>query len=278
MTLNIWIIGKYGVLSAAMQRACTLANIPHKATSTKQVDILNKDQVLTFLDGTHFTHIINCSGFTDVDGAEKAPVKAYQLNADAPKFLSQQAKIRGIKFIHFSTDYVFNGDKKSYIESDQPAPLSIYGNSKYQGEKQVLVENISALVIRTSWLFGLHGEHFVKTITKKMQETSRIFVVSDQVGQPTFAGDLAEYVLESLHLSGVRHFSNSGSVSWHDLACEIKGLLEKKIRVLCKEIVPVQSSYFSSTAKRPKSSILLSNYITPRSWISGLKEVVNESI
>src|SRR5690606_5926641 len=150
------------------------------------------------------------------------------------------AKTYGKKLIHFSTDYVFDGKEKGYCENASTAPLSVYGKSKEAGEKYLQKHYPEACLIRTSWLFGKEGNHFVKTMMRLLRENEKVDVVSDQWGRPTYADDLAEAALSLLDASGIYHFANAGETTWHGFAEAIKKKLEENnVSLKCQKVAPI---------------------------------------
>jgi dTDP-4-dehydrorhamnose reductase len=206
-------------------------------------------------------YLINCAAYTAVDRAEQEKDLAMQVNGEAPGVLAAGCNENGCRFIHISTDYVFDGTAtQPYKEEAITNPQSVYGLSKLEGEKQILQFNPSAIIIRTSWVYSEFGKNFVKTMMKLMSEKNEINVVSDQLGSPTYAADLAEVILQiiqelthysSLTHGGIYHFSNDGAISWYDFAVEIKRLIGAD----CK-VNPIPTTAYPTPAKRPAYSVL----------------------
>lgn len=276
--MKVWIIGRRGMLASAMKRKCEKEGIPHFVTSRKEVDLENEQAVRAQFDTLNFTHIINCSGYTAVDQAEEEKEKAHALNAEAVALLAKLSKEKGTKLIHFSTDYVFDGEKEGYAVDDERAPLSEYGRSKEAGESLLFEHYPEALLVRTSWLFGKEGRHFVQKMIELMEENEELSVVSDQKGRPTYADDLAEAVLTILDNSGTFHFANEGETTWHGFAEEIQKRLAEKKNIRCKKVEPITSKEFKTKAKRPRSSILETDHFSPRHWALGLEEVLEHAL
>ena len=181
---------------------------------------------------------------------------AYAVNAEGPKNLAEVCKKYQVKLLHISTDFVFDGKKQTpYIETDMPNPLGVYGTSKWQGERYIQEVMQDYFILRTSWLYSEYGNNFMKTMLKLSRTRDEISVVSDQIGVPTYAGDLAEVlikiVLSSSTNYGVYHYSNSGAISWYDFAVEIFKQFSKKI-----EVKPIKTKDYPTAAKRPKYSVL----------------------
>ncbi|QVL55966.1 MAG: dTDP-4-dehydrorhamnose reductase [Simkaniaceae bacterium] len=277
--MKLWILGKRGILSSAMQRKCKEKGIDFVATSRKEVDLHQEEAIQAQFETLSFTHVINCAAYTAVDRAEEEEEKAHALNARAIEILAKHANAYRKKLIHFSTDYVFDGKEKGYGEDSETAPLSIYGKSKEAGEKLLKKYHPEACLIRTSWLFGKEGNHFVKTMVRLMQEKEMIGVVSDQWGRPTYADDLAEAALTLLDASGTYHFANAGETTWHGFAEAIKKSLEKNnVPLKCQQVNPISTEDFGVIAKRPASSILKTENFSPPHWEEGLEEVIRHAL
>jgi len=273
--MKLWIVGKRGILASAMQRKCQENGIDYIATSKREVDVLQEDAVQAQFETLSFTHVINCAAYTAVDQAEDEEEKAHALNAQAVETLAKCASAHGKKLIHFSTDYVFDGKASGYGEEAVTSPLSIYGKSKEAGEKLLQKYYPGSCLIRTSWLFGKEGNHFVKTMIRLMRERKELGVVSDQWGRPTYADDLAGATLSLLDASGTYHFANSGETTWHGFAEAIKKCLEEKsVSLKCHKIHPISTEEFDAKAERPKSSILKTEKLSPPHWEKGLEEVI----
>ncbi|MCD6367411.1 MAG: dTDP-4-dehydrorhamnose reductase, partial [Bacteroidales bacterium] len=204
-------------------------------------------------------YIVNCAAYTAVDKAEDDTEVAYSLNAMAPLNLLKQAEKHDAKLIHISTDYVFDGTNyRPYVETDKPNPLSQYGLTKLQGETNIAYSP-KAIIIRTSWLYSSTGNNFVKTVLRLADERDKLTIVADQIGTPTYAGDLAAALLTIIEFSeknksfyhGIYHYSNEGVCSWYDFA---KTILE--IKQIQKSVIPIQTKDFPTPAPRPFYSIL----------------------
>ena len=278
--MKLWLIGKRGMLSSAVQRLLKAKKIDFLATSRKEVDITDKKMFKHQFNTLHFTHVINCSGYTAVDQAELEQKKAMQLNVNAVEYLGHLAAKKQVKVVHFSTDYVFDGKEKNpYVEEAKPFPLSVYGKTKHLGEEKLLKAYPQACVIRTSWLFGREGNHFVQKITHLMNQHQNLRVVSDQKGRMTFCDDLAEAMLDLLNCSGIFHFANKGEVSWYDIANAILTYLkEKKTKIKCEQIEPISTKEYPTLATRPLFSVLATQKYEaktqkiPRDWQACLKD------
>lgn len=250
----------------------------------EDLDITNETAVAGYFTNNHFDAIINCAAYTNVDGAEDHIDEADTLNESAVGYLAQAAKDQNCLLVHISTDYVFSGRSyKPYTEDDQPNPASAYGRSKLKGEKMLTKIGGNIAIIRTSWLYSAFGHNFVKTIYRLSFERNELKVVFDQVGNPTYAGDLAEAAIKVVRKQqskkGVRiyHFSNEGVCSWYDFAEAIVELNGSGC-----SIIPIRSEEFPQKANRPpfstldKSKIKQDIGISIPHWRESLKKVINE--
>lgn len=231
-------------------------------TDVDELNITDPKSVKHFFETEkNITYLINCAAYTAVDKAEDEPELAEKINALAPKLLAEACHLHGVRLIHISTDYVFDGTAhKPYAESDLTNPKSVYGETKKAGEINVLSANKESMVIRTSWLYSRFGHNFIKVMQRFGKERENLNVVFDQIGTPTHAKDLAESILSIIQknsdksttwLSGVYHFSNEGVCSWYDFATEIMNLWQ----IDCK-ISPITSDQYPQKAKRPFYSVL----------------------
>lgn len=221
------------------------------------LDITDPEEVNQAMDDYGIDVIVNCAGYTDVERAESEEDKVFKVNAEAVDVLAGAARARGALLIHISTDYIFDGTRSEpYSEDAEASPLGVYGRSKLAGELAVRASGARYMIIRTSWLYSRYGKNFVKTILKKSEEQPLLKVVSDQVGTPTYAGDLAEFILTllepgNLEKTGTYNYTDEGVCSWYDLACEICELSGN----LC-EVVPCETGEYPVKAARPHYSVL----------------------
>jgi dTDP-4-dehydrorhamnose reductase len=239
-------------------------------------DITDRTQGAEVLDRYRPEALVNLAAFTDVEGCETRQEIAMTLNGTAPGILASLCQERGIGLVHFSTDYVFDGEKGNpYREEDPTHPLSVYGATKLAGEKAVLANHPGAIVFRTQWLYGKGGENFISKVTRGARDQGHVRVVNDQRGSPTFARDLAlplAALVEGGH-SGIYHVANSGNCTWFDFACEAFSLLGIDAQVL-----PISSGVLNQKAKRPAYSVFdLSRLegatgIAMRPWQDALRE------
>lgn len=219
------------------------------------------DLVRTMFKSIKPQFCINCAAYTAVDKAEEEKDLANEINGEAVGVLAAICLENETKFIHLSTDYVFDGSASTpYDERSETSPVNAYGASKLDGEEQAFQFNPETIVIRTSWLYSQFGKNFVKTMLRLMNERSEINVVNDQKGSPTYAADLAETILKIIKSGswhpGIYHFSNDGVITWYDFATAIK-----KISGSACMVNPVGSDQYPTTAKRPVYSVLDKNKI-----------------
>lgn len=224
---------------------------------------------------------INSAAYTAVDRAEEEKDKAFQINAEAVGVLAAVCRENQCRFVHISTDYVFDGQaNKPYTEEAKTNPQSVYGTSKKEGEEQALKFNPDAIIIRTSWLYSEYGKNFVKTIIRLLQEKEEINVVADQIGSPTYAVDLAEIILQIISsgkwIPGIFHFSNIGIISWYEFALAIKTFTGSA----CK-INAITTAQYPTPAKRPAYSVLDTSKIQSvyglemKDWKDSLKSCIS---
>ncbi|HNY63775.1 MAG TPA: dTDP-4-dehydrorhamnose reductase [Bacteroidales bacterium] len=228
-------------------------------TDINELDITSKSAIYHYCAEHQIEYIINCAGYTAVDLAETEVEAAYLLNRDAVQFLAEVSHQLGIFLVHISTDFVFDEEGRTtpFVEDDQPSPLSIYGKSKLGGEELLRGSGAHGVIIRTAWLYSEYGHNFVKTMLRLGSERSQIQVVADQLGSPTYAGDLAEIIMQIItqrsSLSGVTlfHYSHSGSCSWYQFAEAVMRFAQ-----LPCDVVPIPSDSYPTPAKRPHYSVL----------------------
>lgn len=275
--MKILVTGSNGQLGQSFRKIS--ANYEHEFvfTDVEELDITNEEQIDNYLSNKDLDCLINCAAYTAVDKAENDYDLALLLNTQAPYLLAKYTKKYKIRFIHISTDYVFDGKSSTpYTPQSIPNPKSVYGNTKLQGEKKILRCNKNANIVRTSWLYSEFGNNFVKTMIKLGQTKSSINVVYDQIGTPTYATDLAEAIMKMLDrssLDNIYHFSNEGVCSWYDFAKKIMELNKLKCKVM-----PILSKDYPTVAKRPfysvldKSDIKASLHIEIPHWEDSLKK------
>lgn len=256
----IWIIGKNGMLAQDIIDKFNKNSVEYIATAS-DIDITNIDILNNFSKDKNIKTIINSSAYTKVDLAEDEKDICYNVNAEGIKNITEIAFNIKADLIHFSTDYVFDGNSnKPYTEEDKTNPINIYGKSKLEGEKYALSLS-NSVVMRISWLYGIYGKNFVYTMINLMNSKESIKVVNDQFGSPTYTGDVAEVVLGFIQKNnldyGLYHYTNEGNISWYDFASSIYKI-GKEYNVInndCK-VNPCATEEYPTKAKRPKYSVL----------------------
>jgi dTDP-4-dehydrorhamnose reductase len=257
--MNILIIGSNGQLGSEFRELEKEYNsYKFFYTDLNELDITNAEKTMQFVKSNKIEAAINCAAFTSVDAAESQKSDAALINATGAKNIATAcAKVNAL-LIHISTDYVFEGKNfKPYTENDTAGPKTTYGKTKLDGEIEVIFNAKRALIFRTSWLYSSYGNNFMKTIFEKAKKEKELKVVYDQVGTPTYAGDLARAILEIIPKvpqkirTEIYNFSNEGVASWYDFAHAIV-----KIKNLDCKIEPVLSKEFQTEAVRPHYSVL----------------------
>ncbi len=248
------VTGAGGMLGADVTRQFS-SDFKVTGLTRQDLDITDKKAVRQVFKHYRPEIVINCAAFTRVDDCESMKETAFSVNAEGPGNLASACRDSGALLVHISTDYVFDGSKKSPWKEDEPkAPLNIYGESKLQGEKRVEARCDNYLIIRTSWLFGLNGPNFIATMLNLSKKRDELSVVNDQEGSPTSTRDLAWGIkmLVMHDLRGVFHCCNSGSCTWFDLC---RFVFEKR-GIKGVTLKPVPSESFPRPAARPEYSVL----------------------
>tara|TARA_B100001173_G_scaffold303349_1_gene306022 strand:- start:61 stop:921 length:861 start_codon:yes stop_codon:yes gene_type:complete len=255
--MKVLVIGSDGQLGLEFQKISNSYDSLSWVFSTiKNLDLLKLDTISSFLNDINPSVIINCAAYTSVDKAETEFKLADLINHEAVDIISRWTSDNNKKLIHISTDYVFDGLSNIPLSEDSKTnPVNEYGRSKLKGEIACLKNHSNSIVIRTSWLYSSFGKNFVKTMISLMKNNNTVKVVNDQIGSPTYANDLAKFIIEiimnSKNKSGLFHYSNEGEISWFEFAKSIKELYN-----LDCEIIGVSSKEFKTIAKRPKYSLL----------------------
>ncbi|MDQ1772946.1 dTDP-4-dehydrorhamnose reductase [Labilibaculum sp. A4] len=259
---KILITGSKGQLGTEIKElSAKFSNLQFFFTDIEELDISSLDAISNYLKDKQISYIVNCAAYTNVDQAEENEDAARLINADAVKNLATAASQNNITLIHISTDYVFSGDNSTpYTEDQKAKPMGVYGRTKFEGEENVRSTCKKHIIIRTSWLYSPFGKNFLKTMLRLGKEKDSLGVVSDQIGTPTYAHDLASAIIriiESIDKNskfndfGTYHYSNEGVCSWYDFATEIQNTSKNK----CK-INSIESMDFQCLAKRPHYSVL----------------------
>lgn len=253
----ILVTGKNGQLGKELQAlASSFTQYEFIFTDRSELDITNQNEINTFFEKYIPAFCINAAAYTAVDKAETEKELAMRVNAEAAGHLALACTKYAAKFIHVSTDYVYDGSATTpYTENHPVNPVNYYGLTKRMGEELALANHPSSVIIRTSWVYSSYGNNFVKTMLRLMADRDSINVVSDQFGSPTYAADLAAAILHIIAAPttspGIYHYSNEGIINWYDFAVEIKKLSGSTCNVS-----PIPTSAYPTPAKRPAYSVL----------------------
>ena len=293
--MKILLTGKDGQVGFELEKKLsTLGEII--ATDREELDLENPYVIRAFIDQTKPDIIINSAAYTAVDKAESEPDLAYQINVTAPEVLAEKAIELDIPLIHFSTDYVFDGLKQeAYVENDPTNPQSVYGKTKCEGEEKIR-KHAKHIILRTSWMFGAHGNNFLKTILRLIVEKESLNIVSDQWGSPASASMVADVTFKILDTIfkdknfydyGTFHVTNNGETNWYSYANLIAVEAMKlglKIKCDTNHIHPILTSEYPTVAKRPLNSRLNCEKIQKTfmlelpDWESEVKKILREMI
>lgn len=279
--MKIVITGANGMLAKAVIKR--FENEELILAGSKELDITNSKKVKEFINECKPEVIINCAAYTAVDKAEEEIELARKVNCEGPRNLAIESNRNNSIFVHISTDYVFGGGlslQKTYKEDDVKAPVTAYGITKLEGEKEVYKNANKYYILRTAWLYG-EGNNFVRTMIKLGKEREEINVVADQYGSPTYTIDLADIIYKILEKKipyGIYHTTNEGFTTWYEFAKEIF----RKTNIKCK-INPVTSEEFPRPAKRPKNSMLSKEKIIKEGinipiWQDGLERYLKSNL
>ena len=261
---NVLVTGSNGQLASCIKDLANLyKNLNFIYTDYQELDICDLKQLNTFFKSNlKIDYCINCAAYTAVDKAESDVDKAFEINATGAKNLAIVCRKFDAVLVQISTDFVFDGKKKEpYIETDVANPISVYGATKLQGEVEIKQLLEKYFIFRTSWLYSQHGINFMKTMLKLAKTRDEISVVSDQIGTPTYAGDLAKLILNIVSSNntnfGLYHYSNEGVASWYDFAKAI--FEETNIQIT---LSPINTEAYPTPAKRPVYSVMDKTKIT----------------
>jgi dTDP-4-dehydrorhamnose reductase len=267
--MRILVTGKNGQLGKSIHKLVTNTEQTDDFVfvGRGELDLSDGNNIAHYFEGNTFDIIINCAAYTAVDKAEEEQDLANQVNHLAVKQLAEVAKTQQAKLIHISTDYVFDGESgKPYIETDETNPINVYGRTKLAGEQALQeVMPTDAIIIRTSWLYSEYGNNFVKTMLRIGKEQDELSVVSDQIGSPTYANDLANAILEIIknkffsrpgQIAQIYHYSNTGEISWYEFAKEIFELSG----IQCS-VSSITTEQYPTLAKRPRNTLMSQNKI-----------------
>ncbi len=261
------------------------------ALGKEELDLSQGNQIRDCINHYQPDLIVNAGAYTAVDKAEKESDLAYAVNADAPTILAKSAEKIGARLVHFSTDYVFNGEKhKPYTEADQPNPIGVYGKSKLAGEQGIQKHCHNYIILRTAWVYGVYGQgNFVKTMLRLGEEREALKVVSDQIGTPTWTNDITKVIvglitqLPSSPVQEIYHFTNSGVASWYDFSIAIfeeAKVLRFPLKI--HRVSPIPTTEYPTPAQRPAYSVLSGEKISkllgvcPPQWRISLREMLTQ--
>ena len=283
--MKIVILGSGGRLGAALMRAYR-ENFELVGFNHAQLDLVKFDQIRAKLIPLEFDVLINAAAFTNVDLCETERDQAFRINAEAPRILAEICQDKNARLIHFSTDYVFDGEKREpYTESDPANPISVYGESKREGEKLVLQTHHQHLVVRVSWVFGPDRSSFIDAVIKRAREREQVDAIADKFATPTYTQDIAHAVLQLLlnpRATGILHFANSGECSWQQYAqwaldcCVSEGIALKAKSVGALKLADMKDW----VARRPVYSVLSTDKYSvltgdsPRAWRDAVADYI----
>jgi len=262
---QILILGKNGQLGRELCQRAIQKEFEILAYDRSNLDLTDYSGVIHKIKGIDLSLVINAVAYTAVDKAEDEPDQAYAVNRDGPAILASICHEKGIPLIHISTDYVFDGSKdRPYLETDKIQPLGVYGKSKAAGEEEIRKQLKEHIIIRTSWLYGIHGNNFVKTMIRLGKERDKLRIVNDQFGCPTFAADLADAILsiagiiqDNLKIKwGTYHYCGKDRVSWYEFAEKIFEVARTYENFRVNEIEPISTAEYPVPARRPANSVL----------------------
>lgn len=264
--MKILLTGVNGQVGWELRR--TLATLGEVIAPTRaQLDLTDTTALREFLHEVRPDLIVNPAAYTAVDRAESEPALAHAINAIAPAVMAETAAKINAAMVHYSTDYVFDGNKTSaYVESDVTNPLSVYGKTKLYGEQAIVAAGIPHLILRTSWVYGLRGSNFLLTMQRLFRERDTINVVNDQFGAPTWSRMIAEASAQMIaqhpfeHHSGIYHLTNTGSINWHEFA---RAILARTVLPTSRQVIinAIPSSQYPTAAGRPANSVLSSHKV-----------------
>ena len=288
--MKMLLVGSNGQLGWELEKRGKMQGLDIIPLDLPGFDITDRSAVKDAVAGSDVSVVVNAAAFTAVDRAESEPELAYKINSDGPAYLASSCAVSGIPLIHISTDYVFDGARKSdYLETDPVSPIGVYGKSKAAGEAEVRNHLQEYIILRTAWLYGVHGSNFVKTILRLGKEKETLNVVNDQYGCPTYAADLAETVLKiAAKISergdivwGTYHYCGKGMTTWHGFAEKIIDLARRHCSLVVKKVVPITTAGYPTPAERPVRSVLDCSLVTKnfgihlRPWQESLAEMIN---
>jgi dTDP-4-dehydrorhamnose reductase len=296
MTKKIIVFGKNGQVGAELQQSLKKMGAV-TSFDRNECDISNREDLLRVFNQESPDIVVNAAAYTNVDQAEDEKDASFLINANAPKEIAALCRENNAFLVHYSTDYVFDGSKSSpWLEEDQKGPLNIYGESKLQGELEIMGSGCNYVILRTSWVYSLKGANFLLTILRLASEKEKLKIVNDQIGAPTWSRTISENtvkVLDSIYQNKkersteeVFHFSSQGHTSWHGFTKSILNLIkhkrELKIKDFENDVMAIPSSEFPQKATRPKYSVMGCKKLSKQlgiempMWEDSLKECLEE--
>jgi len=266
--MRILLLGKNGQVGWELNRH--LASLGELvALSRQDLDLTDITRLRAVIRDIRPDLIVNASAYTHVDQAEHEEEIAYQVNAKAVEVMASEAERLGIAIVHYSTDYIFDGEKGSpYTEDDRPNPINAYGRTKLAGENFLRQSKVPNFIFRTEWIYGTRGKNFLLTILKLSREREELKIVNDQIGSPTWCRFISETTAEILfrgienitdffrQYGGIYHLTASGSTTWYEFAKMITELDPNNREQVCRRIIPIMTEEYPAPAKRPKFSVL----------------------
>ena len=266
--VKILVTGGNGQLASELKElAVNYTNVSFVFFDRSELSISDHNELEKVFKIHQPQYFINCAAYTAVDKAEEEKETAFAINGTAVGTIAELCQSHNCKLIHISTDYVFNGKATTPLdETETVDPVNAYGESKLMGERLAFEKNPETIVIRTSWVYSFYGKNFVKTMMRLMKEKENINVVSDQVGSPTYAADLARVIMEIITygnwVPGIYHFSNEGVITWHEFAVAI----QQYAHLNCT-VHPITTEQYPTTAKRPKRSCISQSSPASFKWL-----------
>jgi len=290
--MKIVVTGSRGMLAQDLLARLERGGFAVIGLDLPELDITRSQEVFAQLNTIRPALVINCAAYTAVDKAESEPAVTFAVNRDGSANLAEPCRCLDIPLLHLSTDYVFDGKaKRPYREDDPTNPLGVYGQSKLEGEEAIRTRLAEHLIVRTSWLYGMHGQNFVKTILRLAKERKKLRVVSDQYGCPTWTGDLAEALVAmagQIHENrksiqwGTYHFCGAGTTTWYEFAKAIVEEARVREKLRTSRVVAISTSDYPTAAQRPRCSVLDCSkirevfHISATAWKEGLEGVLDE--
>lgn len=277
--MRVLVTGVNGQLGSDVCKQLDKRSIEYLGVDIADFDLTNQEQTISAVETYHPDCVVHCAAYTAVDKAENDCKTCYAINVDGTRNIALACKRCNASMVYISTDYVFNGQGDQPFEIDSPkAPLNVYGESKLRGEQCVQELLDRYYIVRTSWVYGVNGNNFVKTMIGLGQKKEKITVVCDQIGSPTYTVDLAEWICNLIQTKkyGIYHATNEGYCSWYEFACEIIRLSK-----LSCEVVPVSTMEYNVIAKRPlnsrlsKQSLLSAEFTLLPSWQDAIARYIN---